>query len=214
MGLDMYLYRVTRLTPEEKEEVDKMSAQELYDSDFNWYVISGEDEDDEDAKEERQLKQYILPYVYITKKTEDYWDVKKLKEHFGVPEDAQLDRACPEHYWGYSDPDSGKPYAVDLDKIREEGKAEEFIKHIEVTIAVFKAEKIAYWRKHYTLQDALYEAFELEHGVEPMNCQYVPLNEGMRKALLGDKTDGVDMEVTEEMLETTPDSEVFYYEWY
>ena len=69
-----------------------------------------------------------------------------------------------------------------------------------------ETEAVAYWRKHYELQSAFYDAIE---GVE--NCGYYVLNRATIENLRDEFPDDMEYVPCED---PTEESALFYHEWY
>lgn len=206
MGLDMYLFKVTRLAEEDFKIVD--------DPNFN------ASEDDNGITEielstpgdERQGMEDVMPYLHIVEKPCEFWDHDKLKEYFKVPADAHLawSSICGGHYeWCFrlkedktSEP---KEYKVSNKDIPENDLKKVLVTHM-VKYGYCKAEEIAYWRKDYDLQRRLYDAYP--GTIE--NCGYHKLNDAMISAIM--KYGNRDLSRAEMMEEDN--AAVFYHEWY
>ena len=205
MGLDMYLYRITRLTDEEKKEVDAMGLNDIYEAGFCTIEFYPDPETPDDPLSDPLLKQ-ILDYLYVIKRDQQYVNLDRLKKHFGIPEDAKrcgsVQGSGP---WKIFFNKGEKGYEANLHEVPEK-ELERLMDTVEDTFGICKEEEVAYWRKHYDLQTKLHAACD----VPVLNCGYYPLNKDMKAAI---RRDGArDLKAAD--MKATKDSVVCYHEWY
>lgn len=197
MGLDMYLKRITRLTDEEKKYADEADYETL-DGEYCLFRLGDDGEPD---TADNGLDD-VMPYLHVVKKGVKCIDFKKWFEKEGIPQDARFGMSAVgvgERWWMFHA--NGQDYRLDwmalTDKEREELTVTE-----TRTYGVCKMDEVAYWRKSYSLQEALCNACDV--AVE--NCGYYRLNDEIREVL---RENGCD-----EDLHETDDSIVCYHEWY
>lgn len=196
MGLDMYLYRIRRLSDEERKEADKIKDENELQARF--HAVELEDDD-----EFASIRGYIH-VVTLKVKRLLYVDVKKA---LGIPEDAK--RQCAffggekfDETWIGKD---GKEYHITNENLTPELRSN-LERTVKRKFGLWHEEEIGYWRKEYDLQESLHLAADGDIG----NCEYAPLNSEMRRILRRKKWGGF----TKEQLADTDDSTVCYYEWY
>lgn len=184
MGLDMYLYRVSRVTEEQKAKfIENMG--EWYDEDEDCFVISI-------MKNELNEKMYsdLIPYLEEVTVTREYFDFDRIKEDNNIPEDAELtgrNFSSPLRLW-FRDNDDNQ-YEVTIDN------EEQYVYKKDETVYIAYVEEIDYWRKGYGLQREIHE--HLNNEVE--NCGYYRLDYEFAKSI-SDTVKATDA--------------VFYHEWY
>ena len=205
MGLDMYLYRVTKLDDEEKEQVDNMTVDELNDSEFAVYTLKQGDEEEKDSLLHDASIAELIPYMYQIKRKQKYINLIRLKREKGIPEDArQSGEVFGEgEYWLWFRMDD-KKWEVELTGLDEATK-ERITDVSEDILGVFLKDEVAYWRKNYGLQQKMHDSCD----VKVENCGYYKLNDFMKKSVRDEKDGYEDLD-----MEETDDSAVFYYEWY
>ena len=83
MGLDMYLYAVSKLTKEEAEKYNGRSIEELYDSDIS-AVLTKIDEDDTGSLDS------IKPYLTKARMIDAIIDIDRIVAENQIPGDAYV----------------------------------------------------------------------------------------------------------------------------
>ena len=203
MGLDMYLFRISKLNNEDIQEVDKMSAQDLDES--GYFVVTWNEGDERNDN----LLRYVKPYMHFVKRDQSYINMLSLKEACGVPENARkTGEAWGEvnHELWFRD-ENNKQYKVELNTfLQDSGNRKKVVETHQDNIGVCKKWEVAYWRKAYDLRDALH----LHSEVPIENCGYYVLNHDMIEDIVKDRPD-----LEEELKQgDTEDSGIFYHEWY
>lgn len=191
MGLDMYAYSVRRLTD---REMLSLEGQNIYALSDDILCFTQENIDAGNSKETRD----ILPYMrqFTGKITET--DYKVLKRDYNIPSDWGLcgighhgDIISLRFHYDYSGLNSKELTMTDF----------EFRKYDHVRelpcFAVYVKE-VAYWRKNYELEDALYDAYD----GQIQNCGWHLANEKMKSLMIGAGA-SIDHSDT-----------IFYHEWY
>lgn len=199
MGLDMYVFKISALTEEEKELVDALQEPTNYPAGLERFTIRTSENDDN-----THLVKNVLPWMYLRTISTPYFDYKKMLELIGAPEDARLGMVGGNTYHFYKD---GKDYSLNVDTVEDR----EIITTYNDTLYGFcHSEELCYWRKNYKLQEALYAACEEE--IE--NCGYYPLNDEMRRLICRDNTHGKEHYRARDLKPKSPSEVICYHEWY
>lgn len=198
MGLDMWIFRITQLTEDDKKKVDNGDV-----SEYTEFFLSD--------VENEGLYRHIKDLLYIKTKNTEYWDYDKIKKFFNIPEDAKCvlssSSSDGSFTWHFVVPNrnSENTYSINSEDIPKD-KEKELKSTKEEIVGYAKEQEIGYWRKDYKLQNKMYE--NCDYPIE--NCGYYPLNADMRKILLKDRKNIF----AKQDLEDRPGSRVFYHEWY
>lgn len=200
MGLDMWVYRASRLTDKELASIEGLPLNEMWSKDIHTFVISEMEEED------KPMYADIIPLCRITTTDASYWNVAKIKEDLGVNPDADA-------YISYI---SYKDDGVDIGLSvigKEEIKylrginGEDYTIHKQEKTYVVKMKELAYWRKHYELQQALYDDYFSGVGHSIINCGYHKLNRAMFN-------DIIRMDGQKQLKGKRYTDKLFYHEWY
>ena len=189
MGLDQYIYRVKKLELSERiyttEELGKMNLHKIAVEDF---------ESNKELYE--QLKPYAIKRDVLCK----IYDVEKMITDYNLPSNS--------HIWGCSgnkimigghDANNQQiNQTISYDKIERKYTKTEIIPHY-----IFSTEEVWYWRKHYDLQDWVYENID---NVD--NTAYCILGADLINELNETFEEDIPVE------EPTEESALFYWEWY
>ena len=196
MGLDMYLYKIYK-PKESEEQLSKMSYDDLQDKQF-LLLIEGETMPD-NVDSIRQFAKKI-------KTRPSYINFRKIKKDYQIPAHSRItgQSYCSSQV-GYSFrlPDgTSKKIQIPVDELKKK-----YITVRTVNAECIGMENVAYWRKHYDLQDDLHKASDIPID----NCGYYPLNDDMWKVL-----EHHDKEKYDELYHYRNDDtcEIVYLEWY
>ena len=190
MGLDMYAYRVRKLTDEELTEIEGRNVSNLGDE-----VLCIPEEDI--AENEDGAFADLLPYIRQVNVAKTETDFDKIRRDYGVPDSWELysygynGSATTLRFWG-GNRNNVKEISISYQKSKEYERT-----RIVPCRAVHYVE-VGYWRKEYDLEDALYEAYD----GQIVNCGFHLANEKMQRLML------------EHDAYFSPDDTVFYHEWY
>ena len=190
MGLDMYVYRIRKAKLEDRE----YTTEELSKLGLGYVSVK-------DAESDMHLFAQLLPYTIKRNVSAQFYNVKQIIEDYNLPKDSHIGMISYERIVVGGRTDSGE--YVSQEVFREEIEK----KYIETITDIYyvweREEEVAYWRKHYDLQDWIYDNVE---GVD--NTGYYILNaETIRE--LNKKFDEC---LPEE--DPTDESALFYWEWY
>ena len=199
MGLDMWLYRVTRLDEQEKNDIATMSMEELK----NKFNVRQWDERDD------TLLAQIKPFITFIERPVEQIDLDLAKKACGIPEDAEYHgQIMNSNVWFFSREGDDNDYTIDYWKCSEEQRRQMTVTNM-LTFGIYHREEIWYWRKNYKLRKNLYKASDV-----PMeNCGYYTLNDKMNECICKAIKDDNDF-INKGQLEPTEDSVVCYHEWY
>lgn len=191
MGLDMYVFRITN--PNLKHRV--YSQDEIRSMGLTTCTV-----DDFTAADAAMAQ--LMPYVSKIKVINKYYDVKAIIRDYNLPANSQIGVVS-----GQGIVVSGKYNGqwVKADISHEEVKRKYIVPKIEDSYA-WKTQEVAYWRKHYDLQERFYE---LIGDVE--NCGYYLLDVETINTLR-DEYEGDMIDVPSEA--ATDKAALFYHEWY
>lgn len=191
MGLDMYLYKIERVTKEEKK----------------YYVERDGDVEDvlSISEDEIGLEMYkdLAPYAEKVVVNREYINLAKFMEDNNIPETAYI---AGEHYSSDGTAEFIFRYGEDFeDRCEIEVDYEEFVKNYSYTQAdtvyIVKYYEVGYWRKAYDTRHIIYAM--IDRNVE--NCGYYKLS----------PLDVEDLATTNEEIDDLDDFEdIFYHEWY
>lgn len=205
MGLDMYLYRITRISTTEQRKLRGKTEKEIYDSGYSLFYRPRN-------KDDERLIKYIKPYLRGIKISQEYFDMEKIRQDFKIP---KTYLQCGSSYAGNGDVSltfTSRDCQDSKKASFNTNKNPEYILTKLTNCYVCKEREIGYWRKNYDLQEELYREASYG-GVEIENCGYYPLNDGMTRAILRDKWEYSD-KVQREDLWDDNNSIVCYHEWY
>lgn len=201
MGLDMWVYRASRLTDKELAAIEGLPLNEMWSKDIHTFVISEMEEED------KPMYADIIPLCRIAKADVSYCDIAKMKEDLGYKPET-FAYIC---YTSYKSND-----AVDIG-LRIEGEEEtkyirdinkdDYTIHKKEDTYVVKMKELAYWRKHYELQQALYDDYFSGIGHNIINCGYHKLNRAMFN-------DMIRMDGQKQLKGKRFTDKLFYHEWY
>lgn len=198
MGLDMWLYRITRLNQQELRDIETMDYTTMCDkfSVMEW----GE-------KDDAYIGQ-IKSYVSFVKRPIEQIDFSLAKKACGIPEDAEYSGEIANcDVWFFDRESDESHYEIDYWQCTDEQRKAMTVTNI-VTFCVCHKEEVYYWRKAYALQEKIHKAC----NVPIENCGYYPLNDAMKKHIVNQIRHWEPFD--KKKLEPTEDSVVCYHEWY
>lgn len=215
MGLDQYLYEVTRLTAKEKAKIDKMSYDDI-DGEYN--IVEVDDDPDSGLLGlEGHKWRDIKDWVYVVEREVEEYDMGLVRAAFNLPDKAHfagcmISSSGVTHFVSDDSDEGGGdwPYPSITDAELKEKNCFVMVKH---KFAVYKTAELAYWRKEYDLQQLMHDAYDSTID----NCMYAKLNSKMIKSILRwqkNHRNVWDYTLTEDDLRSTNERLVCYYEWY
>lgn len=159
MGLDMYVYKATKPTGFKKKTT--YDYDKLREKDYCMFEAT----DVEDAKWFADLMPFCVKINCVAK----YYNMPYIAHKFNLGENA--------HWCGFG-PD-GVYFKGDNREITiPDNDINRYCIRKEKEWYVTKIKQVAYWRKHYELQDALHDAYKI-NGVDVENCGYYKLNDSI-----------------------------------
>lgn len=190
MGLDQYIYRISKpnlenkiYTAEEVSAIVNLNRVSVTDFEGDVYLVG-------------QLKPYVVKRDIECK----FYDVEKMIADYNLPKDS--------HIWSYGagriiiggTDENGERINQEIsnDEIREKYTTTDTLPHY-----IWEQEEVKYWRKHYDLQDWIYENID-----EVDNTAYCMLDAELVEDLNETFGEGIPVE------EPTEESALFYWEWY
>lgn len=194
MGLDQYLYKVSEVTDRELKMLQYRSIYNLPSTKrCSFCAIPCND-----SNSIAEIKHLCKKAMFI----ESYTDMEQICLDFNIPKDA--------YYTGFVSSSEGYRYTFTYDgkeaKVQlSEQEMDKYTLYCPVECYVYKTQKIAYWRKNYTLDDAMRTSSQ--KGVE--NCKYVICNEKMLQLAVDEGVSYEDITI-----EDNEKSEICYYVWY
>ena len=158
MGLDMYLYKA------EKPELNTRKVHKYSDLSNEGYAIF-------EANEDGSLPHHLTdlrPFLVRLRCTARYYDIAKIRECFGLPEDAHWSGFGSDgiHFSGCTESGEYKRITIAHDQCNE------FTYEKQSIFYVTMLDEVGYWRKHYTLDDKLTKHFMSTRGIVVENCGY------------------------------------------
>lgn len=190
MGLDQYIYRVSK--PELEDKVYTTKELGLFEELHSTAAIDFETND--------CLYKELAPYVVKRDVQCELYDVEKMIADYNLPKDS--------HIWRYigggitiggRDKDGNR---IDQE-ISDKEIAKKYTKTSIITHYIWKAKEVQYWRKHYELQDWIYDNIDTAE-----NTAYCMLNAN----LIAELNEMFDECIPEK--DPTAESALFYWEWY
>ena len=190
MGLDQNIYRISKPNLENKvytaEEISLMgnvckTSVEEFENDI---LLLGQ----------------LIPYVVKRDVECKFYDVEKMIADYNLPKNSGIWRCGGGGITIGGTDENGKRINQEIsdDEIREKYTKTDTLPHY-----IWKQEEVKYWRKHYDLQDWIYENID---SVD--NTAYCLLNAD----LIEDINDAFNEDIPVE--EPTDESALFYWEWY
>jgi hypothetical protein len=165
MGLDMWMYKIGRLTDKEVDVLKGKTEAEISDMGYgciNYTSVLQYNEED--------LFEDMFEYGTIIDGKVNIFNEDRFKEDHGIDKNAYR---C----FGSYGNEIVFSYVLENTKETKEIKIteKEWEKYIETEPAlllVYKKEEIGYWRKEYGLQNLIYTMYENETSKIIMNCGY------------------------------------------
>ena len=209
MGLDQYIYKATRISDDELDSIMFKNCMKIPDE----FQIVGDDMTFDNITPDIMA---LTPYLREIQYYQTDYDMAKIKADNGVPASHIYGSICfrdggiewsfyePGHFGGF---DKCKQVFVSGDDLVQKYSLTS-LHHGLVT----KLEQVCYWRKNYTLQDAMHDTckFELE------NCGFYEITEEMLEAIkysCGSR-EMYERLVAERNSMDITQSNLFYHEWY
>lgn len=193
MGLDQYIYRIEKLTEDDKKRIDQGETTGFSTVELN-------------SPEDKELVEYIKDFVYIKDKVIECYSHDKIRKYFNIPDTAIFIFSRSDStsvVWLFKDKIADKEYKVEPSKVQNISEVTDTKTVKEVFL---KEQEIGYWRKNYKLQNKMHCA--CYHPVR--NCGYYPLNKEMIRILLKDRTNIF----ARDDLTSTDNVVICYLEWY
>lgn len=196
MGLDMYLFKVERLSGKEHKELHKARKDDVY---KNYHCIDKEDFDRE-SDMYGDLKPYVRPITVIT----TFFNYEQCLKDYNINKDDILFRSQGNGTIGW--------HLTDNTEITlTEEQYSKYLYDEEQEVYVFKCEQAAYWRKYYDLADF----FDTKHNVE--NCGYYLLSydekQELKEYLRKHDPDSFKNNLNIRLLNSTK-ANLFYHAWW
>lgn len=189
MGLDMYIYKVSKIGLEKRT----YTSAEIRELGLTCIAV-------DEANEYKQLYADLLPYTIKRDVSAEFLDMEKIIADYHLPSNSSVGMMSYEKITVSGKNDNGE-------YIRQEITRDEIDNKYTVTKTnpyyIWKDKQVAYWRKHYDLQDWIYDELG---NVD--NTGYYMLNTNVIQEL----NDTFDEDVP--VIEPTKDSALFYWEWY
>lgn len=189
MGLDMYVYKVRKAELEDREYTTK----ELSDLNLSYVCV-------EDEYNVSDLYAQLLPYTIKRNASAECYDIEKMIADFNLPSNSHIGMLSYEMIVLYGTTDGGR-------YVRQEIFREDIENKYTITKTsayyIWEQEEVEYWRKHYDLQDWIYDTLE---NVD--NTGYYILNANVIAELNKKFNECLPEE------DPTDESALFYWEWY
>ena len=184
MGLDMYVFKMRKANLEDRV----YTIGELSELGVSYVSV-------EDAMRNMDLYTQLLPYTIKREVTAEFYDVQKIIEDYNLPKNAGIGMISYDKIVVSGTANNGE-------YVRQEVTREEIEEKYTLVKTdpyyIWESEEVAYWRKHYDLQDWIYDALG-----DVDNTKYCYLPEEIVK------------EINKEFKECIPvEPDLFYWEWY
>ena len=168
MGLDMHMFAISKLNKKEAKKYNNLTVEEL-DEIPNLSFIRKSNADDEDPEEIKQIKPYLTEITVI----DSLINMKKIREDYGIPDDADITGEC------YSSDEISYTFRNRTDFHKEVtfkgDELDKYIIHPKSQVYAFHKHEVKYWRKYYDLQEFIYDILERDNHITVANCGYYPL---------------------------------------
>ena len=191
MGLDMYLFRLTRLNLKEREMLEGKDAETIRGLGYSVFL-------EIKNKKYKYAKDFLSPIASSVRMI----DFKKIKADFEIPDDANRQFASygsAETTFEYGN-ESGFEKTVKIPNSEMESK---YTYAEPMTVYVWKEEEVAYWRKNWDLREKLTRV--TKKNIK--NMGYYPLTD--RQVSVIERISGKKIPRARDEGET-----VAYFEWY
>lgn len=187
MGLDMYVYKVKKPTGLKKNVT--YNYDDLRNLEYSMFEA-------DDVENELWFAD-LLPFCVKVRCTAQYYDTQRIAQSFNLGANTMWCGFGPKGF--YFRGDNGEITIPDEN-------IEEYCIAKEKDWYVTSMKEVAYWRKHYELQDALYSIYATK-GIEIENCGYYALKPDVLDVIntLSKKKFGLGRYKTETLM---------YHEWY
>lgn len=190
MGLDQYIYRVRKPQLEERvyksEEIDNMSN-------MHRVLLS-------DIEDDIELIEQLIPYTVIRNVEIQCVNREKLFANYNLPQNSYMCymSSWETQYRGTDDNGNIVEATVSYREIEEKYTITKVL-----PCYIWESEEVQYWRKHYEIQDWIYDKLD-----NVQNLGYYILDADVIREL--------NKEFDEHLPKEDPDEEsaLFYHEWY
>ena len=189
MGLDQYVYKISKIGLEKRT----YTSAEIRELGLSCVMV-------DEANEYKQLYAELIPYTIKRDVSAEFLDMEKIIADYNLPSNSSVGMMSYDKITLSGKNENGEYIRQDI--TRDEIENKYTITKIN-PYYIWKEKQVAYWRKHYDLQDWIYD----ELG-DVDNTGYYMLNADVIKAL----NDAFDEDVP--VMEPTKDSALFYWEWY
>ena len=199
MGLDMYLYRVSRVP---KDELKKLEGKNYYDitEELGSCVMINEG----DYNAELPMYKDVIPYLSPIMVKNEYIDLLKLKADYNVdPEAFIVGESYSSESVSYSFMVEGQKNSVKVTLTPDELRDKYRFEKVERMYIAYATE-VHYWRKAYEVQDIFHKNID---DIE--NCGYYKVSEELLKEVA--KEDDTVFSVP---FVDTDEVGTFYHSWY
>lgn len=184
MGLDMYLYRASKTNNFDEAQ----------------FQMPAEYADGKDGKYAALVKQ-IRPFLTKVKHKTALYDTEKIAADYGMSEPVHVSIICGDGRVTFMDAKGRQA------EIKGKDIDEKYTRYEVLTYYICKLEEIAYWRKHWDLE----EAIEAACSVKVENCGYYHMTRKMMNVVrridptkYNDKLAGIDLSARD----------IFFHIWY
>lgn len=199
MGLDMYAFKISKLTERQKKMVDGKLASKVLSLVPNLEIFRISDEYCSDVE---NISQFLDKITLVS----EYIDMGKIRNDYKIPKSASIcvsDSNLKRCSWVFSAKDYKKTVTISREKIEKEytiSEAEEYY--------VCKMKEVGYWRKDYDLEHFIsqYMMNHLDIGIK--NCGYYIMPKDLIQKLVDDK------QLKPSCLNCTSDKAIVYHESY
>lgn len=181
MGLDMYVYKVTKLSNSDVDHVLHLTPDEIQNIDEDDYFSAPVNMTLCDRID--GIKKYDALFPFLTKihVPRQFVNLAQMKKDFGIPEDWSTggqgwswDPGTNKNYNAYhfSNPDCTADREV---KLEDEEFEQKYVYIESADCYLWREEEVSYWRKEYELRDRLHRMIG-----NAENCGYYPVTADMK----------------------------------
>lgn len=192
MGLDMYVFRIRRVNLNNRiYSHDEIDALNLTTCTVDGFERAG------------SAMEQLRPYASKIQVVNDYYNLEQIIQDYKLPANSHIGMISGSGITVSGRDSNGQRVSADISSAEINSKY--IISKTEDAYA-WNSQQVAYWRKHYSLQEMFYD---LIGDVE--NCGYYKLSREMIEALYDEYAEDVGAIPLED---ATDDVALFYHEWY
>lgn len=187
MGLDMYVYKASKPIGLQSDIV--YNYNDLREQGYSMFEAN-------DVENQKWFAD-LIPFSVRVQCIAEYYDIATISKKFGLGDNA---------HWSGFGPDGFYFIGNNKEIIISDEEIKQYCIKKQKDWYVTNIDEVAYWRKHYELQDALHSAYNAK-DILVENCGYYVLDQKMLSIIRK-------MGKTEFGLEDYEKGTLLYHEWY